>query len=877
MSVHQIIYTSCKRGIRGVNDGQQIFSHDAAFPEGALEQVKGLFTYIMPALEPGVVMTEELATTMPQAFIYRRLATGHCALALNTYLGRDYMGSAGRFGNQLSHVFLFDPEDTDLYPSQFYGSDMLRSRMDFEEVNNPDQPAYLPTPSLIPGYRVDMDAVTEFLSEDGRMEIYQNMLWAMLAFESHRKRVVICDQPENIVLWIAALQFALPRKMALGINFTTYEYDPALSESQVCGVVPRGTRFDAESAQRHFTFNLLTGECPDFPKEPEFFDFIDTAMSFSYDSMKDFHAFLEKSGYDKADEGIYDAYALYSLLVDGLEGTGENVIRQALRFAREHGDEATRKALLDCLLNHANFLFRASPETFLLSSEYIAGCANLLSGEQRQTVQDLMVDRLLYGCLEDAAYTEETFNENFKQVEAVCQRCSIGLCTELMASYNRDKLFSVLGRSAEPWKAKAVLHILREHVQEQKFGAEAMEYGGNVGQIYAGLITARLGASVENGLTLARELLESYADQPEHMTRLMLCFDQTLTAAGLAPELRGWLWTEFTAMVCALKLTALAWPVLAKRGMNPQCMAIYEKAMGTSRSAGEMCRVYEAMGTLIREFPNLDSLTEEVARQYNARLLTTPQRERYPYQVALYRQTTTSGGRALLADRALYDLEKELLIPMIPGRLDDESRKLCQRMYQYNVAVGLKIPKKLLLIQVGMTFASSGTERELANSIESILCSAGKDRLDLTEMSSQTAGDYLDWITPNYTELCQSYETMEKVFCFHAMDGYQQERFFLDALRDYIGGSKRDNRALVDFLGVCLERGNHNLIRELTKLIKKLNRGRQEELVDAMEETWGDQGSLMALWREIMEEVQTPNAFQEKMAGLFRRKSKGKD
>lgn len=877
MSVHQIIYTSCKRGIRGVNDGQQIFSHDEAFPEGTLEQVKGLFTYIMPALAPGLVMTEELATTMPQAFTYRKLSTGHCALALNTYLGRDYMGSAGRFGNQLSHVFLFDPEDTDLYPCEFYGSGMLRSRMEFEEVNNPDQPAYLPAPSLIPGYRVDIDAVTEFLAEDGRMEVYQNMLWAMLAFESHRKRVVICDQPENIILWIAALQFALPRKMALGINFTTYEYDPALSESQVCGVHPDGTRFDEESAQRHFTFNLLTGACPDFPKEPEFVEFIDTAMSFSYDSMKDFHAFLEKSGYDKADEGIYDAYALYTLLSDGLAGTSENVVRQALRFAREHGDESTRKALLDCLLNNANFLFRATPETFLLSSEYIAECAALLSGEQRQTVQDLMVDRLLYGCLEDAAYTEDAFNENFKQVEAVCQRCSIGLCTELMAPYNRDKLFRVLGKSAEPWKATAVLHILREYVREQQFGADAMEYGGNVGQIYAGLITARLGASMESGLTLARELLESYADQPEHMTRLMLCCDQTLTAAGLAPELRGWLWAEFTNMVCALSLTTKAWPVLARVGMNPQCMAIYEKAMAMSRSAGEMCRVYEDMLDLIRQYPALDELTETVAQQYNARLLDAPQRERYPHQVALYRQATASGGRALLPGKNLFELEQELLAPVSPGRLDDEEWRLCQRMYQYDVAVGLKIPKKLLLIQMGMTFESAKRERELVSGLESVLRSAGKEYLDLTEMSSQSAGGYLEWITPHYTELCQTYETMEKVFCFHQMDGGQCEQFFLDALRDYMKDSKRDNRALVDFLGVCLERGGRNLIRELTKLVKKLNKGRQEELNEAMEEVWGAEGSLMALWQDVMEEVQSPSAFQERMAGLFRRKNKDRD
>ena len=351
MSIHQIIYTSCKRGIRGVNDGQQIFSYDRAFPEGSIDEVKGMFTYIMPALEPGVIMTEELATTMPQAFLYRRLPSGKGAMALNTYLGRDYMGSAGRFGNQLSHVILCDPEDLEDYPCRFFGSDAFRSRMEFEEVNNPGQPDYLPQPQLTTG-PLDVERVTDFLSQEDRMPVYLNMLWAMLAFRSQRKRLVICDRQEHIPCWIAALEFALPLSMALDINFTTYEYDPSLSEAQICGVVPRGTRFDPMNAPQHFTFDLLGRNCPEFPeKDPEFFDFVDTALSFSYDSMEDFHGFLTRTGYDKADEGIYDAYALYTLLSDGPGDFDRERLQRAVDFAERSGKETLCDRLTAMLLD----------------------------------------------------------------------------------------------------------------------------------------------------------------------------------------------------------------------------------------------------------------------------------------------------------------------------------------------------------------------------------------------------------------------------------------------------------------------------------------------------------------------------------------------
>ena len=82
------------RGINGVNDGQQIYSYDAEFKDYNKDEIKSLFSYQPPALDPGVIMSEEIAATMPKAFLYRKLENNRFAFALNTYLGRDYMGSA---------------------------------------------------------------------------------------------------------------------------------------------------------------------------------------------------------------------------------------------------------------------------------------------------------------------------------------------------------------------------------------------------------------------------------------------------------------------------------------------------------------------------------------------------------------------------------------------------------------------------------------------------------------------------------------------------------------------------------------------------------------------------------------------------------------
>jgi GTPase-associated protein 1, N-terminal domain type 2 len=104
---HQLIYTSCRRGINGVNDGQQVFSYDAGFPTDQIPAMASLMTYRGPDLPPGVPMSEGLVPAYPKSFTYTPLGR-HADLALNTYLGKDYMGPTGRFGNFLSHHLVLE-------------------------------------------------------------------------------------------------------------------------------------------------------------------------------------------------------------------------------------------------------------------------------------------------------------------------------------------------------------------------------------------------------------------------------------------------------------------------------------------------------------------------------------------------------------------------------------------------------------------------------------------------------------------------------------------------------------------------------------------------------------------------------------------------
>lgn len=351
MSLHQIIYTSCRCGIKGAGDGLQVFSHDRQFPQQVLPDLQSMFSYSHPRLPAGQAMTDELAEKMPASFFYRFLRDGSCAIAQNTYLGHDYMGKTGRFGNYMSHVILFRQQAMPQYPCEFWHSSMLRSSMSSEEVNNPEVPDYLPAPEASPGEEVNLASVTSFLQHGDRLAVYKHMLAAMLDFRREKKRLLIVDEAENIIFWIAALQYALPLQYAQRINFNTYEYNPDNSLARICGVLEEGTRFSLQNAAQHYVFNMKTGSYPSFAGE----GFLELAAGAfgsekGYAELLGFHKFL-LSDYDfyLANEKIYDAYRLYARLAKK-EALEVQKLDRALSFAADYGKEASLHQLVQTIL-----------------------------------------------------------------------------------------------------------------------------------------------------------------------------------------------------------------------------------------------------------------------------------------------------------------------------------------------------------------------------------------------------------------------------------------------------------------------------------------------------------------------------------------------
>ena len=875
MSVHQIIYTSCMRGINGVNDGQQIYSYDAAFKAANNDEIKSLFTYQHPALETGVVMSEEIAMTMPKSFTYKRLENGACALALNTYLGRDYMGGAGRFGNHLSHVIIFDAEDGGNYPAEYYGSTLLRTHMEFEEVNNPNKPDYLPAPALERGRIVDIDAVVEFLSVDDRLEVYKKMLHAMLAFERERKRLVICDNSENIILWIAALEYALPLRNALNVNFSTYVFDPALSSSQICGVVSKGTRFNAESHRLHFVFDLLNGQIPEFALEPDFYDFIDTAMAFSYESLQDFHFFIcDGYRYDKADEKIYAAYSLYSLLSDGMGSADFSKLDRGLNFADEFATSEEIHRILSHMISEAETLLRGDKAIFLRVVEFALNHASELGNALFPKLKGTIVDRVLYEFLNEDV-VEAEYTALYEKINTLSTAHDFSVTAELMRQENRAKLFSAMRQNIAAWQITFIVRVISDYVKDQKLPVSQLLIDAPLGQIYYGIVQAVYTQSQQNGFLIVTKILEAFSSNCTYLVNMGLNLEGMLLDLPDASQETAAMWKYFGQLMLSRQPNSFdaACSIFVDYRRYDQVYMLYTLALSRVNSP-EQCRsVYEKH---CRSFVVKD---QAYAAQYFERVL-----EAYFRSLAAFDNDATYENKAALLDTLITqkmdahfadELIEELVKPIPLDEPSKASARLIQDIFKYtNSFKRQPVSGKVLLLLIGMVVEGMHGKQGLYEKLENLEKLMQGNKADLSRATDKSVQTYFDWLLPNVCRLCDRTADIEAIYDLFDMPSPVEAMFFAQCAKLYLKQCKgeKDYSLFCEFLGAVFKKAASQSREEVGKVLCKLNKQKMEDLDSAVSEYFREDDRALRSWKDIRDTAESTNPLFNNLTNLFRRR-----
>lgn len=877
MSLHQVIYTSCMRGIKGVNDGQQVFSYDSQFTDSDNDEVKSLYSYKPPELDPGVRMSEEIALTLPKSYIFRRLDDGRCTLSLSTYLGRDYMGSAGRFGNHLSHVIVADQEDFKSYPCEYYGGSSLRDHMEFEEVNNPDPPEYLPAPTLDKGYTVDVDAVLEFLSIEDRLNIYKNMLYAMLSFNREQKRVVICDEQENIIMWIAALEYALPLQTALKINFTTYEYDPTLSASQICGVVSKGTRFTDESKRLHHVFDFIKNEYAEFEKDSDFYDFIDTVFSLSFDSIQDFHSFiLNGYTYNSADEDIYSAYALYSIISDGVTGININKLTSALTFAEKYAFDNEKTSIVNNLMSQYNELLSTDKAVFTSVLRYVLSMRSKITQSSPSDLKQLPVDRILSE-FSDAAVQEQSFSSFYNDIDKLCKQSDINLATEIMSERNRTRLFSVVQVSPDPWKIAFIIRIISRFAKRKKLPIAELSPDRPFGKIYYELIQKVQENDSSSISFLVECILDEFDDQCEYLVNMALNCEGMILDTHTASETVPALWKCFIKKMSEkqAKNYDVAYKIFLEYDCSEQLFMLFKSELQSCQDAASLKGIFDKhYANVIGESRSYSSkFKDEVLNLYYHTLIKFDKNDTDVAKKELFGVIVDAQLEPAFVDELIDSIVTG--IPLSPPNKSNE--RFIKTAFQYTYNLRHKpIRGKELLLLIGIIMDTISIKEQVEKKLDQLEVLTNHNFADLASLSDNALTEYYNWILPIVFKWCKKIEFLNQFYDLFEMSNTSKQRFILDLTNIYFKDAKesKDNTGFVYYFQFVSENGTSAIRKELGKTLCKLNKNKMMELDVAMRDCYIKNKQVLAHWEEVKEVADSTNPILNNIANLFRRKKK---
>lgn len=877
MSVHQIIYTSCMRGINGVNDGQQVFSYTEGFPYQNNSEVSGLFSYQPPALEAGVIMSEEIALTMPSAFTYRRLEDGTYALKLSTYLGRDYMGSAGRFGNFLSHVVLVAQEYFSGYPCEYYSSATLRSKMAFEEVNQPNPPRFLPSPVLSKGGAVTVESVIQFLRVGERATVYKKMLSAMLSFESERKRVVICDEPEHIILWIAALHYALPVETAKTVNFTTYEFDPSLSVSQICGVQQSGTRFQSGDTTQHFVFDLFRHHCAELPCDNTYFEFIGIAFSFSFQSLLDFHEFLGK-GYDYhgANTEIYAGYTLFRLLTFGMEDISGEELKRALEFATNYGHTGEKVRIAQKILADYNLLLSLEKDVFYSLLHYMFTNQPNMDATSKEVVKRLVVDRVLKAFV-NVSVTKEEYIGLYKEIAQICQQYSLGLATELMKESNREKLFHVMQQEMSTWKTAFIIGVMCSYVKENRIPAHELSPNKPLGSTFYGIVQGCYRTSEKNGFYMVQCILQEFSSDGQYLTQMTLYLDEVMTALSQGDKQLEKIWDVYATLLLKYQPSYMntAYTTLKQQNKMTQMWALFsaEIQQTTDLDKGEQLFL-QHFQQYIRKNKDVQSHYSQgilsLYQQYLCQFLPEERREKMInlFDLLLHESISTSFSKELI---------QELLgkIPLESPSQEDSA--LLRNILDYTMNVQEStVTGRLSLFTIGLMLSSVRKRKEFQEGLEQLTQLTETELASLTKLSESALEKYFDWILPIACTYARRSEEMGQFFDLFQMSVGSQRCYVSECTKLYLKEckEKKDYTLFTEFFDFACQLSSDSVYEDMGKEVGRLSKNKLTALDESITCVFRKDREALKAWDRVKNTAQSSSPMLDNLTSLFKRRKK---
>ncbi|MDO5291378.1 MAG: hypothetical protein Q4F05_01385 [bacterium] len=466
MGVEQAIFTACETGITRHPPGFQVYSYSSGMQQ-ILDTTLApmMFQYEQPnyGLTP---MTEGMdINRYPRKFAYSVVEEGRALVCFAS----NRMVNESRYGNYFSHVLATNLQSVTAYPCEYYKSPLFLEGLSEEQLQSKSRPDFLyKMTHMVQGEEITYESVKEFLAENNRLLKLRKLVYCVLSCDESEK-VILFDQNDGtgnaIIYWIAAVTMVLPRKIALRVSFSDYEYEPLTAPYRICGSVKDGTRYDLEKlGQEYFVFDFETGSYPRVASDSELFDIIELSYRINRDCILKFHTFMEDYTYTKADLQLLDGYELYKLLTvpEYITKMTRQKLHNAFLFASNYAREEKKKQIINQMVNFIRD--RKSMESRILRELLFFFELQVMENNIAKERLVLPLLRILYEALKVSTKEEQNYRSIAKEMAHFFKQVGLSLYKYYLGSIPAHEFVLLLKKTSYEWKLTETVSILKNYV-----------------------------------------------------------------------------------------------------------------------------------------------------------------------------------------------------------------------------------------------------------------------------------------------------------------------------------------------------------------------------------------------------------------------------
>ncbi len=855
---HQIICTYCEKDFFTGEKGFGVASASRGFPTKYISEILERSKYVPPKIPKETELTPELCELMPESFSCFRIGKKSYALGKVKLTGRTAEGDY----NSLAHFVILDGDETGRMMEYAFSPDFVYGA---EELDG----GYCSDKKIKRGDAVNVNKVMNFLSFPGRAKVFQRMVKSALVCKRNGGKIVISDKPENIMMWIGAIMYALPKKAADALTFNTYTADPLNCDADICGVFARGTSYSPEKIKYpNVLFDMYNEAAPSDEPADEYCSFISSSMSHDYKSVIRFNEFTEK--YFDFKEPSYDidvAYGIYSVLNGGVKETVSDTFKVCLLLL-EHSSPSLAISVSEKLVSDADMLGMAEPTVLLQCLEAVCMPYKYASFEHKKAIRETVANCILVFTVGKYANGKDV-SELYSKLSNITDKAGFSLADGLMSAENRKKLTAILMYKPAQWKVDFAVYVLVDYADKHGIASSDLDADSPIGAFVSDIVSS----GEKEGIQLygAIKVTEPFADSAS-----LLCGAYSRAFSALSALSDGEKNTEeyrkyFAELASGSQLEnrTVLFDYFLKAEDFKTLYAVYSDMMKN--------RDGESVATLYTDHyreclaVNADYCAEYLVRateDYYAASKTHENIDEEQCELEIF-EVISAKKMVVPSSQACIDGICSRIALSPP---DEDEREIIRKMHLYMLNVRGVVPFGRL---AALTFAiecekiDNGAEYEKTKETLQLLTS--KEKIALSDYSEEEWNGYFEWVLPIFTELMLEPSEVEFVLDRFILSQEQQTEFFSRFAKAFLRFCKEQESYTLfcSFLTVLFDRGSDSDKEEVASLIKKLNAKRMEMLSLSAEKEFANKPECQDAFSELVAMPVKKTGF---LNGLFKKK-----